>query len=173
MEVWFEREIFNWNKHVASDFEIKKLQRFRFWVKIFTTCQILSALLSQCANFSFIHQKRACFSNVLINGLGSISQVNSLGKALCTPTLINVTRRIKTANPIRLGSSIYVDKECWLTRLYQRLWGLKRTKKSSLISMTHLWRRQVSWSGREPTWSSTEVGYRELWLRRVCTCVIR
>ena len=45
-------------------------------------------------------------------GLVSISQLILLGQALCTSTAINVTRRIKTANPIQVGSSIYVDKEC-------------------------------------------------------------
>ena len=42
--------------------------------------------------------------------LGSISQVILLGLALCTPIVINVTRRVKTANPIQVGSSIYVDE---------------------------------------------------------------
>ena len=81
-------------------------------------CQILSVLLLQFTKFSFIHQKRACFGKVLMYSLGSVSQVILLGWALCTPTVINVTRRIKTASPIRVGSSIYVEKECYLTRFY-------------------------------------------------------
>ena len=81
-------------------------------------CQILSVLILQFTKFSFIHQKRACFGNVLMYGLGSVSQVILLGWALCTPTVINVTRRIKTASPIRVGSSIYVEMECYLTRFY-------------------------------------------------------
>ena len=51
-------------------------------------------------------------------GLGSISQVILLGSALCTPTVINVKRGIKTANTMQVGSSIYVDMECFLTGFF-------------------------------------------------------
>ena len=39
--------------------------------------------------------------------------------------------------------------------------------------MTHLKWRHVLWSGREPTWSSIEVGFREWCLWRVCTNVLQ
>ena len=35
-------QILNWNFYNASDFELKFLQRVRFWIKIFTTRQILN-----------------------------------------------------------------------------------------------------------------------------------
>ena len=78
------RQILNLKKYNASDFEFKKsasnfefekIQRVRFWTKNTTTCQILSVLFLHFAKFSFIHQNRACFGNLLMYGLGSISQV--------------------------------------------------------------------------------------------------
>ena len=87
----------------------------------FKTCQILKVLLLQFAKFSCGHHNRARFPKVLMYGGGSVSQVIVLGEALCTPTLINVTRRIKTANPIPVCSSIYLDRERYLTMFYQRL----------------------------------------------------
>ena len=36
--------------------------------------------------------------------MGSVSQVILLDQALCTPTVINVTKRIQTGNPIRVCS---------------------------------------------------------------------
>ena len=110
--------ILNWTFLYVTVFEFKKKQRVTLWVKNISTCQILCVLLLQFTKFSFIHQNRACFGNVLVYSLGSISQVILLGQALCTPTVVNVTRRIKTANPIQIGSSIYVDKECYSTMIY-------------------------------------------------------
>ena len=112
------RHILNLEKYNASYFEFRKIKRVRFRVKNNTTCQILSVLLLQLAKFWFIHQDRACFGDVLMYGLGSISQVILLGSALCTPTVINVRRRIKTANTMQVGSSIYVDMECYLTGFF-------------------------------------------------------
>ena len=51
-------------------------------------------------------------------GLGSVNPVIPLGLALFIPTKINETRRIKTTNPIRISSSIYVNKDCYLTMFY-------------------------------------------------------
>ena len=39
--------------------------------------------------------------------------------------------------------------------------------------MTHFWWRHVLWSGRETTWSSIEVSYRQWCLIGVCTYVLR
>ena len=86
---FLKRMIFNWNfvyvtdfelkKYNASYFEFRKIQRVRFWVKNITACQFLGVFLLQFAKFSFNHQNRACFGNVLMYGLGSISQVILLG----------------------------------------------------------------------------------------------
>ena len=92
----------------SSDFELNILQRVR-----------LSVLLLQFAKFSCVHWNKARFGNVWIHAVGSVSQVILLGKALCTPTVINVTTiHIKTANLVRVCSSIYLDREWYLTRLY-------------------------------------------------------
>ena len=48
----------------------------------------------------------------------SVSQVILLGKALCTPIVINVTKHIKTANLVQVCSSIYIDREWFLTNFY-------------------------------------------------------
>ena len=94
---------------------INFLQRVRFRIEYFRTCQILHVLLLQkLAKFSCVHQNRARFVNVLMYDMGSVNQVILLGQALFTPTLINVTRRIKTTNLIRFSTSKYVDKECFL-----------------------------------------------------------
>ena len=69
------RQVLNIKKYEASYFEFKKKQRVWFWVKKFTKCQILSVILLYFAKISFNRQNRACFCNVLMYGLGSISQV--------------------------------------------------------------------------------------------------
>ena len=63
-------------------------------------------------------QNRARFGSILMHGVGSVNQVILLGSALCAPTVINVTRHIETANPIRVCSSIYLDTEWYLTKFY-------------------------------------------------------
>ena len=188
-------QISNWKKHNASGLEfeknttrqvlnLKKIQRVMFWiekklqrvrslVKNFTKCQVLIIFFLQFVKFSFVHQNRARISNVLIYNVGSVSQAILLGSVSCTQTVINVKRQIKTANLIWVCSLIYLDRESYLARFYWRLWCLQRTEISSSISRTHLWWRHVLWSGRGPTLSSIEVGYKEWWLRRVCTKVSR
>ena len=119
-------------KHNVSYFELKILQhvRFqitfsthvRFWIENFTLCQFLSEILLQFAKFSCVNQNKPCFGNVLVWGVSSVGQVILLRQALCLRAVINVTRHIETANPIRLCSSIYLDKEWYLTRFYYRLW---------------------------------------------------
>ena len=54
------------------------------------------------AKVSCVDHNRPRFRNVLMYGVGSVSQVILLGWALCTPTVINVTRRNKSTNPIRV-----------------------------------------------------------------------
>ena len=72
----------------------------------------------QFANFSCVHQNKVRFGNVSFYAVGSVSQVILLGKALFTPTVINVTRNIETANLIRLLSWIFLDGEWYLARFY-------------------------------------------------------
>ena len=50
--------------------------------------------------------------------VGSVSQLNLLGKALYTPTVIKVTISFKTANLVRVCSSLYLDREWYLTSFY-------------------------------------------------------
>ena len=108
MEILITCQISNWKKYNASDFELTFLQGVRFWAYFFL----------QFANLSCVYQNRARFGNVLMYGVGSVSQVILSGYALCTPSVINVTRHIKTANPIRVCSTIYLDEECYLTMFY-------------------------------------------------------
>ena len=110
--------ILNKTFFVLSDLESTLLQSVRFWIKKFTSCQILSVLLLRSGNFSCVYHDRPGFRNVLMYGVSSVSQDILLGWALCTPTVINVIKCIKTANPIRVRSLIYVKKECYLTRFY-------------------------------------------------------
>ena len=72
----------------------------------------------QVTEFSCLHKKSARFGNDLMYGVGSVSQVVLLGEALCTPTVINVTIHIKTVNQVQVCSSIYLDKEWYLTNFY-------------------------------------------------------
>ena len=112
----------------ALDFQLEILQFHRFWINLlntrqisnenFTSCHIFSVLLLQQAKFSCVHHNRTRSCNVLRYGVGSVSQVNVSEYAVCTPTVTNVTKRIKTANLLRVCSLIYVDKECYLTRFY-------------------------------------------------------
>ena len=53
-------------KYTALDFELENLQGVNFWIKNFTTRQILSVLPLQFARFSCVHHNRARFGNVLI-----------------------------------------------------------------------------------------------------------
>ena len=161
-------------KDNASFFELWKLQRVRFWVKSFTTCQMLSEFLFKLTRFSIVPEDRPRLGNVLSYGVGrSVCQVLLLRLALCSPTVINVSRYIETVNPTRVCSSIYLDRDWYLRMFYRRVWGLHGIETNSLVSMTHLEWRHVLWQFREPTWSSIEIYYREWWLRRVCTYVLR
>ena len=85
------------------------------------------------------------------------------------PIVINVTRHIKTVDPIRDSWSIYLDKECYFTRIYYRLWSWQR-KETNLSSMTHFWWRHVLWAGIDEKlhhWLGTLVdGKNELLLLR-------
>ena len=92
--------------------------RVRFRIDFFTTCQISIVLLLQFAKFSFVHENRARIGNVQKYGVGSVSQAMVLGMVMCTPTVINVTRQIKTANRIRVCSLTYLDRESCLARFY-------------------------------------------------------
>ena len=74
-----ESIILKW-KFFLSDFESTFLQRVRFQIEYSTTCQILNLLLLQkFAKVSCVHQNRARFGNVLMYGMGSVSQVILLG----------------------------------------------------------------------------------------------
>ena len=119
---WIERNIthpnLNLKKYNASDFPLGKLQRVRFWIESFTTCEILSVFLLQFAKSSCVHQNKARSGNLLLYGAGSVSQFILLGEVLCLRTVITVIGQIKTANPFRVCSSIYLDREWFLTTFY-------------------------------------------------------
>ena len=116
---WFlEKHGFELKLLLPVRFWFDKIQRVRFWVENFTTCQSSYVLLLQFAKFSCVHQNKARFGNVLGYGVGLISQVILSELALRTPTVINVTKHIRTANSIRVCLTTYSDKEWFLTRLY-------------------------------------------------------
>ena len=97
--------ILNRKIFVLSNFVSKFLQRVRFWLEYYTARQILCVLLllfAKCHMFI----KKVRFSDVSTYGVVSVSQVILLGWNLCTPTVINVTIHIKTANLVQLCSSI-------------------------------------------------------------------
>ena len=137
MKNFFEKHDLELNLFYVSDSELKKIQRVKFWFKnfttcqifyqlfkhasdiilnIFKTCQILSVFVLQFAKFSCVDQNKARFGIVLLFGVGSFSRGILLGEALCIPTVISATRHINTANLIRVFSSIYLARECYLTR---------------------------------------------------------
>ena len=62
-------------------------------------------------SFHALIQIKARFGNFLMVVVCSVSQDNVLGNILCLLPVINVTSHIKTANPIRLCSSIYLDRK--------------------------------------------------------------
>ena len=101
-----------WKRHIAF---LMLFWKVWLWIKSFTPCQTVSVLL-KFTKFSYVHQNRERLGNISLYGVGSVNQVFVLGEALCTPTVINVTRHIKLANPIRVCSSIYLDRECYSTR---------------------------------------------------------
>ena len=72
--------------------------------------------------------KKARFGHVSINGVGSVSHILLLRYVLCRQTVINVTGHIQSNNPSRVCSSIYLDKEWFLSRLHLRLCDLQCTE---------------------------------------------
>ena len=54
-------KLLNWKFHYVSEFELKKIQRVRFWVKPLTTCQILNELLEHASDFECDNLQRVRF----------------------------------------------------------------------------------------------------------------
>ena len=165
----------------SINFKRKFFCLVRFWIDFFSSCQFQINFITtrQFSNWMFYNvsgfertsfpefcqifmrsSKQGTFRYCFDVWYGFCCPNSSFSIGFFAPTVINVTRRIQTTNSIPFFPSEYVDRECYLTRFYQTLWGLQRTEISSLISKTHLWWRHVQWSGREPTWSSVKVGYR-------------
>ena len=112
------RQISKKKFYILSDVETIFHTRVRFWIECFKTCHMSSVLLLLFAKFSCVHQNKAPFGNFLMFGVGSVSQVIPLGQVSCTPSVINVTRHFKTANLIQVCSSIYLDREWYLTMFH-------------------------------------------------------
>ena len=51
------------------------MQRVRFRIEFFTTCQILGVLLLQFAKFLCVRQRKARFGKAFLYGVDSVSQV--------------------------------------------------------------------------------------------------
>ena len=94
------RQILRWNFYKVSDLRLTCWTGVRFWIENFTTCQLLSVLNLQFANFSFVHQNLARYANVIMYGVDAVIKVTLLGYVLCLSAAINVKRHFRTAKRI-------------------------------------------------------------------------
>ena len=62
---FFKSMILSWKLHYVSDFELKKLQRVRFWIKKLKTCQISNWKFFIFSNLKFQPSPTACTSHIV------------------------------------------------------------------------------------------------------------
>ena len=165
-----------------SEIEIFRLVRFR--ISFFTTPQISNWIFDNVPFFECTSLAEICQIFIRSSKQGTFRQRFNVWYGFGQPSYYvkicfvypnsdqrNTTYYDNESDPIFF---INIRRSGMLfNKILLKIMRFATYRDNNLISMTHLRWRLVLWPGREPTWSSIEVGYREWWLMMLCAYVLR
>ena len=159
------RQILNWKPHNASKVEFNFLQSVIIWINGFTTGWFFKLLFFKAAVFDFeIFQKGwfwVYFSCIRPKfhpffELGYVSTVfyclEWVRSSICCVMIDYGSHNCNSRNdtcldsiPIRVCSSIYLDKEWYPAMIHSRLKGFQSTEIGNVALLIHSWWQSSIW----------------------------